>query len=495
MRDGARGRVRDDDKMSDGLRMSEEREEFLKADQVLGNLFRVGKPFAAGGYAVVYLAEKIDDGSPVVIKALRQNALQQDPAAVDRFVREGAVATRVKHPNVVKTLQFGQTLGGILYIAMEFLKGKPLEHFMLREPIPAAHVQKILDQLLKGLEAIHALGVVHRDLKPSNVFLCDPPSGPPVTDVLNSEHVKLLDFGFVKFLENSTIPIANNPRLSRPLTLAGDRVGTPGYMAPETLLHGVSSAQGDLYSLGLIGYEMITGKQAFPGKGVQRAIAQLNSVPAKPPRDIAEHPIYKIIQRLIEVNTDKRYASATQALQDLSEIVVPEEIEVIDTYLVSGELPVLDPDALIESPQKSFFDPDSFKVIDSFEAFDRYQALEEIQRITADEPEQFEDVDTYDDLQSGSEIEVVEALEGGEGFEQILTTGGGIEVGYIDLDSLGIEVVDQIHMGDTEHNLQTVAALSPNRAGGGAVVAGGAQEAEEQPTGAKRWLRFLWSGK
>jgi serine/threonine protein kinase len=486
--------------------MSAAREEFLQQGQVLSNQFRIGKPFAAGGYAIVYHAVRLSDGAPIVVKTLRQHAIQQDPAAADRFVREGAVATRVKHPNVVQTLQFGQTLDGILYIAMEFLKGKPLENFMFQSPMASAHVYRVMHQLLAGLEAIHALGVVHRDVKPSNVFLCDPTSGPSVSDLMNTDNIKLLDFGFVKFLEESVIPISNNPRLSRPLTLAGDRVGTPGYMAPETLLNGIATPSSDLYSAGIIGYELMTATQAFAGKAMQRAIAQLNSVPARPSRAVTDHPLYPIIHRLIEASPARRYPTATAALKDLAQVILVEDIEVIDSSFFSGDVPIIGDlsDDDDDTGPHSARPLDDFSVIDSVEAFQRYDALETLRTITADPNLPSEVADIIDlndfaedtnllDTQTSLEIEVVDELASDDSLavEDILLSTHGFEYGYLDLDALNIEVVEQINMGDPDdpsaakspsgHNPR-VAAVNPD-----------ANPHAPPEQGARRWLRFFWS--
>lgn len=300
--------------------------EILSKGQILGKTYRVEEPLSSGGYAIVYAAERIDDGLPVVVKALRQNAPSADPAALERFIKEAAIVARFRHPNIVRTFDIGQTRGGVIYMVMERLFGMPLSQVMYRRPAPEEETRYVLRKILRGLVEAHSQGVVHRDLKPSNVFICDVDGG---------QQIKLIDFGFVKTFDDDedTNPLAlpgnmlqglgsHHKRFEGPLTLAGQRVGTPGYIAPEMIgLEGeVAPALGpgvDLYAVGVMGYELLTGAPAFAGEGIQRVLAQVREELVKPPRGVGKSPMLPLIRRLMARDPSKRPTTAIKALHEL----------------------------------------------------------------------------------------------------------------------------------------------------------------------------------
>jgi serine/threonine-protein kinase len=274
----------------------------------------VGRPFAEGGYAVVFAAERVSDGLPLVIKALKEDASQADPVAVQRFIREAEVASKLVHPNIVRTFSIGQTRDGVLYMVMERLEGKPLVKLMYKRPLGLAVTKSVLEQVLTGLESAHAQGVVHRDIKPSNVFVCE-------RQRHDDPHIgvcKLLDFGFVKLLPHSEVtPSHGFERSEQPLTVVGQRVGTPGYMAPEMLLKGVVTVKTDLYSLGVMAYEMLSAKLAFSGTPLERARQQMLGEPEPLPETLRKLAISQFIERLMAKNPEQRPASARAALDEL----------------------------------------------------------------------------------------------------------------------------------------------------------------------------------
>jgi serine/threonine-protein kinase len=290
--------------------MTDHLDELLKPGQILAKTYRVEHYLASGGYAVVYVGTRLSDQVSIVIKALRSEAAQSDPAAVERFIREAAIAAHLQHPNIVRILDFGNTRDNVLYIILERLYGEPLSNLMYQGPMPLDFVQKVLMQVLRALVSAHDQGIVHRDIKPSNIFICNFTEGKDLGD----HDVKILDFGFVKVTRE------DHP-FSRRLTMVGQQVGTPGYMAPELLSDANSGAtpQVDLYAVGVLGYEMITGAAAFQGRGAQRALAQLSTDPEPPPEHIRNLPIYKVIKRLMERNPSRRYAVAAEALRDIEE--------------------------------------------------------------------------------------------------------------------------------------------------------------------------------
>lgn len=287
----------------------------LDTGQILAGRYQVDGLIASGGFAVVYHGQRVEDSTPVAIKALHINVTDSDPAAIDRFVREAAIAAHLQHPNLVRILDFGKTRTDVLYMVMEHLYGEPLFVHLFDEPMAPIRVHRVLRQMLDALVFAHGQGLVHRDLKPSNVFLCK------VIGQGSSEErvwVKILDFGMAKGVRKHD-KLGSAMKVT--LTLSGDRVGTPGYMAPEMFKEGASPTPlVDLYVIGLLGYEMITGEKAFRGEGMQRAVAQIESDPAPPDSFIAEHPLYRVIDKLIQRDPAKRYQSAEEALFDLSNL-------------------------------------------------------------------------------------------------------------------------------------------------------------------------------
>ena len=170
-----------------------------------------------------------------------------DPEALARFRREGASACRVQHPNVVAVLDFSVNASGVAYLVMELLEGHSLEREIeARGHLSPHRCAEVLVPVCSALAAAHAAGVVHRDVKPSNVFLHRTAAG---------EVPKVLDFGIAK--------IAGDTALGRSITLDGSLLGTPAYMAPERFRRGPYGPKSDVYSVGTVLYEMLSGRLPF----------------------------------------------------------------------------------------------------------------------------------------------------------------------------------------------------------------------------------------
>src|SRR3954470_15510129 len=214
-----------------------------------------------GGTSSVFRAEHATHGT-VAVKVLREK-LRNDKTAVARFVREARYGERVRHPNVVQTLEVGEAAPGMHFLAIEWAKGELLERYVkAHAPLPFDEVATIVMQIADAVHAAHAVGIVHRDLKPDNVMY-DPAT----------RQVKLLDFGIA-----TDTDMAPEQRLTR----AGFFVGTLMYVAPEALSGELVGPLADQYSLATIAYFLLTGGLPFPAKTPREMFSQVLSQPPIP---------------------------------------------------------------------------------------------------------------------------------------------------------------------------------------------------------------------
>ena len=219
--------------------------------QVIADRYQVLSLLGEGGMGRVYLAEHIRMGRKSAVKVMSPNlALSAD--AISRFNREAANASRINHPNVAQIYDFGETADGLLYLAMEFVEGETLRSVIEREgALTAPRAARITKQTADALGAAHHLGMVHRDLKPDNVMLARHHDG--------SEWVKVVDFGIAKTVQGS-----GESGGSQTVTTAGVSLGTPEYMSPEQLAGERLDNRTDLYSLGLVLFNMLTADLPYP---------------------------------------------------------------------------------------------------------------------------------------------------------------------------------------------------------------------------------------
>src|SRR6476469_2027480 len=229
--------------------------------------YDIQKEVGEGGTSAVYLAEHPNHGT-VALKVLREK-LRQDATAVTRFVREAKYGARVKHPNVVETIEIGQAENGLHFLAIEWAEGEILERYAKQHaPLPRDEVSTIVSQIAAGVQAAHDAGIVHRDLKPENVMY-DP----------KARQVKLLDFG---------IATDTQPSGDERLTRAGFFVGTLMYIAPEALSGEIVSTAADQYSLATIAYFLLTRNLPYSAKAPREMFTQLLTMPPIPLKDAAE---------------------------------------------------------------------------------------------------------------------------------------------------------------------------------------------------------------
>lgn len=230
--------------------------------------YSVRKEVGEGGTSAVYLAEHPNHGT-VALKVLREK-LRQDATAVTRFVREAKYGARVKHPNVVETIEIGQSENGLHFLAIEWAEGEILDRYAKQHaPLPRDEVATIVSQIAAGVQAAHDAGIVHRDLKPENVMYD-----------ARTRRVKLLDFG----IATDTSQASGDERLTR----AGFFVGTLMYIAPEALSGEIVTAAADQYSLATIAYYLLTRCLPYTAKAPREMFTQLLTMPPIPLKDAGE---------------------------------------------------------------------------------------------------------------------------------------------------------------------------------------------------------------
>ena len=275
--------------------------EDLLVGQTLDEKYRIEQRLSAGGMGAVYRARHLSMDRPVAIKVLHQR-LVGDEAARLRFQREARAAVLLKHQNAVSVTDFGETADGYVYLVMELLEGPTLREILVKEaPIETARAISIMLQISAAVAAAHEAGIIHRDLKPSNILVTQSTDVPAV--------VKVLDFGVAKLAAHTL----DDDEGTTTLRQAGSLIGTPRYMAPEQYNgHGLTPAA-DVYSLGVILYEMLTGMAPFTGSTpVEIAAKQVSDSPQPPRNIVAAIPedVERVVLYALEKTPEDRPANA-----------------------------------------------------------------------------------------------------------------------------------------------------------------------------------------
>ncbi len=273
---------------------------------VLDGRYRLERKIGAGGYGAVYEATHLALSASVAVKILQPRGGSVTPEELERFKREGISACRVQHPNAVNVLDFGISSNGFAYLVMEILHGVTLGQEIKRfGRMTARRCLEILLPVASVLAEAHALRIVHRDIKPDNIFLHRPPAG---------EVVKLLDFGLAKLLGED----GSHPEATRGLI-----VGTPKYMPPERLSFLPYDGRADIYSLGVVAYEMLAGQPPFTAHNGSVAALMTAHLQSAPPPLAAFAPDTPPILEAMVMRMLHKVPAARPTAQEVARILKP----------------------------------------------------------------------------------------------------------------------------------------------------------------------------
>jgi serine/threonine-protein kinase len=269
--------------------------------RVINDRFRIISVIARGGMGRVYRAEQVPLGRLVAVKTLdpRSQGGDTDPQFQQRFFLEASVASMLQHPNTVTVFDYGRTADGVYFIAMELVEGRSLYHVIREEaPMSPGRVIHVAIQIARSLREAHRLDVIHRDLKPGNVLLTRHGD--------EEDFVKVLDFGLVKHVETES---------EQELTKAGLFMGSPKYMSPEQIRGERVDARSDIYSLGVVMYEMLAGKVPFDRENTVKVLmAHMHE--AVPPIPTSDCPVglAELVMRCLAKRPDGRPSSMDEVI-------------------------------------------------------------------------------------------------------------------------------------------------------------------------------------
>jgi eukaryotic-like serine/threonine-protein kinase len=270
-----------------------------KVGELFASRYEIQSVLGRGGMGVVYRALDRDLDDLVAIKTLRSDALSADPTLLDRFKQEIKLARRITHPNILRTHDLGEA-NGLRYLSMEYIKGITLKHLVESDQVlPTPVALRIAKQMCAGLAAAHEAGVIHRDIKPQNILI-EPSGG-----------LKIMDFGIARLTED------------RGMTATGTVIGTPDYMSPEQARGLPLDFRSDIYSTGVVLYELFTGTLPFEGDSPLAVV--LKHVQEKPPSPQTRNPkidpkLSAIILRCMQKAPSDRFGSVSELYEALTRV-------------------------------------------------------------------------------------------------------------------------------------------------------------------------------
>lgn len=274
----------------------------------VGELFHgrywIEQELGRGGFAVVFGAVEEHSRRQVALKILEPGPRGYAPDVRARFEREVLIVASLRDPHSVTMFDYGETSDGLLFMVFEFVPGRDLAEILQDGPLPEPVIIHILDQVLQALREAHLHGLLHRDIKPENIRIYEHLGDPFCA--------KLLDFGIAR------PTVTGDVRLTR----EGALIGTPSFMAPEQVIGAELTSRTDLYSLGLVGFEMVTGEVAMDGGGLHEILAkQVSNVPRRLPLDApVSSELRQFLEQLAAREPEERFATAEDALAALASI-------------------------------------------------------------------------------------------------------------------------------------------------------------------------------
>ncbi|MFU8802802.1 MAG: protein kinase domain-containing protein [Bradymonadaceae bacterium] len=304
----------------------------LQSGDLVAGKYRIIEEVGRGSYGVVFRATQLGIERDVALKTLLPQAVGTDEG--HRFEREARLVSRLTHPHIITLFDYGEH-EGVLYMVMEFVEGRSLGDLIHEEaPLSAAKVRGLIYQMLDALQYAHDQGVVHRDLKPENIWLIR--SHSMQTDA--EEMIKILDFGIAKVVHGQKEVSALDT-----LTQTGFALGTPQYMSPENITGDAVTHKADLYAVGLIIYEMLTGKPPFESSSPHTAmVSHLRDEPPPLPRELGHGAWQRAIDLCLQKQPDDRIESAREirAILEADEKIVGPGSKKISTHGKPSSKPV-----------------------------------------------------------------------------------------------------------------------------------------------------------